>query len=88
MNLSETLQRARVQRAYREVFSTPAGRRVLNDLLGFTHFNDDPLVPGMPDATAHTLGKQRVVRRILSFLYRSEADLAKRAMQATTEDDE
>lgn len=86
--ISRALARSRVHRAYRDTFSTEAGQRVLDDLIAFSSFADDPMVPGAPDATAYNVGMQRVVRRILSFLHRSEADLEKRAMQLSTEDEE
>lgn len=87
MQLLENVRRIRLRRDYRAVFGTDAGQRVLNDLLAFSGFAKDALVPNDPQATGYQLGMRRVALRVLSFLHLDEADLARRAMQVTTDEE-
>lgn len=77
--------------AYRQVYATPQGREVIDDLLRFTGMEFDAFVRGDPHATAYNVGKQRVGRRILAFLRFNEAEASQhlgRASTAITEGDE
>jgi hypothetical protein len=60
---------------YKEVFETPAGKRVLADLAKFCQYQSTAFVPGDPNSTSYILGKQRVFRRITGLLNQSEADI-------------
>lgn len=54
--------------AYYEVFSTEKGKVVLHDLMKSCFVMNDPFEPGHPDQTAHNLGRQSVLKRILLTL--------------------
>ena len=67
---------------YRVVFmDTPAGRRVLADLLaetGMDH-NHDPFVPGQSDTTFRNLGRQEIGRHILRQINIPDAEIVRLA---------
>lgn len=68
MSAPRKLSKAEIARAYSEVFATPAGRVVLEDLLKFGHFAEQIHGSGDPYETTFRDGKRRVVLRILSFV--------------------
>jgi hypothetical protein len=73
--------RARFGRSadYRATFGSPAGQRVLADLLKFCGIDGDCFVPGAPDQTGFELGKRRVALRVISFMNFDERAAAKLA---------
>ena len=83
----ENLRRIRLRRAYRATFGTKAGQRVLDDLIAFTGFAQNGLVPNDPLSTGQNMGMRLVALRVLAFLHLDEADLARRAMQVTTDEE-
>lgn len=60
---------------YKEVFDTPAGKRVLKDLIQFTQYTVHPFTPGDPSTTSWVLGKQVVAKRIIGFVQMSDEDI-------------
>src|SRR5687768_10052702 len=63
----EQFQREELARAYREVFATAAGKRVLFDILEGCAIYQDAFT-GDDNATNYTLGKQAGGRRLISKL--------------------
>lgn len=53
---------------YKEVFNTPAGKRVLKDLLDFCHYSKPTYVVNDPYATHYNEGMRRCALRIVSFM--------------------
>lgn len=53
---------------YKQVFNSPEGKMVLDDLLNFTRVNTPSFVPQQPDLTAYNEGMRRVGIRILSMV--------------------
>lgn len=65
---------------YTEVFSTPAGKEVLKDLIQFTHVYNPTYVQGDASASAHNEGMRRVGLRIMSFLNKEVAQQTEQAI--------
>lgn len=63
----EEFEREELARAYRDVFATPAGKRVLFDILQECAIYRDPFA-GDNNATNYTLGLQAGGRRLISKL--------------------
>lgn len=61
------------RRDYRAVFETPAGQKVLKDLMTFGKFFDTSYVPGDPTTTAYNEGMRRMILRILSIMEKDPA---------------
>lgn len=76
----------RLRHAYRTVFASDDGKLVLQDLAKFAGLRQELAVPGDTHATYHSLGKRRVLLRILSMSNMSEAEVLRR-MQQLEEDD-
>lgn len=54
---------------YKSVFSSPAGKAVLYDLMKSNFLcGSTPFVPGQPDTTARNIGKQELVQKIMFIL--------------------
>jgi len=53
---------------YKNVFNTPEGKEVLEDLLQFTRVNTPSFVQQQPDTTAFNEGMRRVGLRLLSMV--------------------
>jgi hypothetical protein len=53
---------------YKNVFNSPEGKEVLEDLLQFTRVNTPSFVPQQADLTAYNEGMRRVGLRILSMV--------------------
>jgi len=69
--------------AYREVFSTPGGKLVLEDLIK-KHIIADPVVIDDHQATMVNLGMQRLAVQIIKKTYRNEQTL-RAAIERTLE---
>lgn len=63
--------------AYKDFLETESGKTVLKDLAVFCDHDGDAHFPGDPYETAYRLGKQRVIRRIQSFLNTNNQELAR-----------
>lgn len=74
--------------AYRAVFGTPDGERVLADLAQTTRFTETPLVPGAPDETAVAIGQHDVVRHILRMIAMTDAELMRIVGEQTEKDED
>lgn len=59
---------AELSDAYKRLFSSPEGKKVLDDLLRFTRVDSPSFVPQQPDLTAYNEGLRRVGIRILSMM--------------------
>lgn len=70
--------------AYRQVFSTPQGKEVLEDLMRFCGLGGEIHVPGDPHETAYNAGKRRVGLRIASFLGFDELAVTKQLARASS----
>lgn len=64
MEFFKETKRARLVRAYREVFSTEAGKEVLNDLCNSCHIHRSTM-DSNPHEMAYREGERSVVLRIL-----------------------
>jgi len=64
-------------RMYRNVFDTPDGKWVLNDLLQEAGLWEVSTIPGDPSLSAHHDGKRAMALYILSKLGNREARLAR-----------
>jgi len=87
MNLGNwNLGRLRARAAdYRTVFGTPAGQRVLADILNRNLVAGDPFVPGDRDQTIHNLGRQRAALGIVGIIKMDEEamlEIARRGADA------
>lgn len=65
------------QKAYKEVFNTPTGEKVLADLALFCGQYSPTYRQGDSHETAYREGMRRVFLRIQSFLQRDEEELTK-----------
>lgn len=72
----------RLRRDYVEVFSTPAGRRVLRDLYGFCHMAQPTFSPD-PQIAAFNEGCRRVFLRILGLMRMSQDEIVTMATEMT-----
>lgn len=71
--------------AYRQAFTTDAGKVVLEDLIK-KHLLADPVVIDDPQATAVNLGMQRLAVALIKKAYRTEQAL-RAAIERTLEQD-
>ena len=67
------MQDAVLSSLYKNVFSTPDGKKVLRDLMEFGGVMAQTHVPGDSHSSAFNEGQRRTVLRILSFLKPEEA---------------
>lgn len=63
-----------LSKAYKSVFSTGDGKKVLKDLLRTGRYNEPTFVPNDPYTSAFNEGMRRMALRVVAFV---EADLEK-----------
>lgn len=68
-------------RDYQTVFSTPAGKRVLADLIRTAGVNRSSFTAGQPDTVAYNEGKRAIVLRILNRLHVAPEEVARIAQE-------
>lgn len=69
--MSDPQKALNVKRAYQVAFSTPEGKRVLDDLIK-QYLKRSPMVQTEPYTTHFNLGKQQLVQAILQKVYGSD----------------
>lgn len=62
---------------YQQCFKTPAGEKVLQDLMLFCKYRDSSFVVGDPNQTAFNEGMRRVILRIIKFMEMTDDDINK-----------
>lgn len=65
----------RMNRKYRNVFSTPDGQDVMHDLLRRCAVLEVPQVDGAPDRTSFNIGRQSIGLEILEAMRMQESSL-------------
>lgn len=71
-----------VRSAYREVFKTPSGEKVLRHLCRSAKVNTSAFVAGSPDQTAYLNGQRDIVISILRYVHGNDDEIKRAIEQA------
>lgn len=72
----------RIRQAYRRVFQTEDGKKIIEDLAAFSGFAQSTTDPDSPQMSAFNDGQRRILLRILSLSSTDPVAAAQNALQS------